>query len=111
MTQQIGFAGQLYPEQMTLVVEKGFKSVINNRPDFEEGAQQPTNEQMAEAARAAGLDYVFQPVISGQITQEDVEAFARYINELPKPVLAFCRTGNRCNNLFQMAKQMDLLDD
>jgi len=23
----------------------------------------------------------------------------------------FCRTGNRSNNLYQLAKQMDLLDD
>ena len=111
MTQQIGFAGQLYPEQMTEVVAKGFKSVINNRPDYEECAQQPTAETIAAAAKAAGLEYVFQPVISGQITEADVATFARYINELPKPVLAFCRTGNRCNNLYQLAKQMDLLDD
>ena len=111
MRQQIGFAGQLYPEQMTEVVAQGFKSVINNRPDYEEGAQQPTAETIAAAAKAAGLEYAFQPVISGQITEADVATFARYINELPKPVLAFCRTGNRCNNLYQLAKQMDLLDD
>lgn len=111
MTQQIGFAGQLYPEQMKEVVARGFKSVINNRPDYEEGPQQPTAEQMKVAAEALGLQYVFQPVISGQITQTNVEEFANYINSLPKPVLAFCRTGNRCNNLFQLAKQMDLLDD
>ncbi len=111
MTQQVGFAGQLYPEQMAEVLAKGFKSVINNRPDYEEGAQQPTAEQMAVAAKVAGLEYVFQPVISGQITESDVETFARYVNELPKPVLAFCRTGNRCNNLFQLARQRDLLND
>ena len=34
-----------------------------------------------------------------------------YFNELPKPVLMFCRSGNRSNNLYQLAKQMDLLDD
>lgn len=111
MTQQIGFAGQLYPEQMQEVASRGFKSVINNRPDYEEGAQQPTAAQVQAAAQAQGLSYVHQPVISGQITQENVEQFAKYINELPKPVLAFCRTGNRCNNLYQLAKQMDLLDD
>lgn len=111
MTKHIGFAGQLYPEQLSQVVEKGFKSMINNRPDYEEGAQQPTAAQMAEAAEAVGLNYVFQPVISGQISQENVEEFARHVNALPKPVLAFCRTGTRCNNLYQMAKQMDLLDD
>lgn len=111
MTQQISFAGQLYPEQIKEVAERGFKSVINNRPDYEEGAHQPTAVQIQAATQAQGLTYVFQPVISGQITQQDVETFAKYINELPKPVLAFCRTGNRCNNLYQMAKQMDLLDD
>ena len=58
-----------------------------------------------------GLDYVYQPVVAGQITEVDVRAFANHFNELPKPVLMFCRTGNRSNNLYQLAKQMDLLDD
>lgn len=111
MTQQIGFAGQLYPEQLQEVLARGFKSLINNRPDYEEGAQQPTAAQLQQAAQAQGLNYVHQPVVSGAITQQDVEKFAQYINELPKPVLAFCRTGNRCNNLYQLAKQMDLLDE
>lgn len=111
MSEQVGFAAQIFPEQLEQVVEKGFKSVINNRPDFEGGPEQPTSSQIEQAARAAGLDYVFQPVVSGQITQLDVETFARHFNELPKPVLMFCRTGNRSNNLFQLAKQMDLLDD
>ncbi|MGK7831566.1 TIGR01244 family sulfur transferase, partial [Acinetobacter baumannii] len=46
-----------------------------------------------------------------QITELDVRTFANHYNELPKPVLMFCRTGNRSNNLYQLAKQMDLLDD
>lgn len=110
MSEHVSFAAQLYPEQLTQVAEKGFKSLINNRPDFEGGAEQPTSAHIEEAARRAGLDYVFQPVIGGQISQLDVEAFARHYNELPKPILMFCRTGTRSNNLFQLAKQMDLLD-
>ena len=50
-------------------------------------------------------------VVAGQITEMDVRTFANHFNELPKPVLMFCRTGNRSNNLYQLAKQMDLLDD
>lgn len=111
MSEKVGFAAQLYPEQLNQVVEKGFKSLINNRPDFEGGVEQPSSAQIEDAARTAGLDYVFQPVIAGQISQLDVEAFARHYNELPKPILMFCRTGNRSNNLYQIAKQMDLLDD
>lgn len=111
MSEAVGFAGQIGPEHIDQVVEKGFKSVINNRPDFEGGAEQPTSAQIEEAARQAGLDYVFQPIVAGQITELDVRNFANHYNSLPKPILMFCRTGNRSNNLYQIAKQMDLLDD
>ena len=111
MSENVGFAGQIIPEQVAQVAEKGFKSIINNRPDMEGGPDQPTSAQIEEAARNAGLDYVFQPVVAGQITEIDVRKFANHFNELPKPVLMFCRTGNRSNNLYQLAKQMDLLDD
>ncbi|OTG84055.1 TIGR01244 family sulfur transferase [Acinetobacter sp. ANC 4648] len=111
MSENVGFAGQISPEHISQVVEKGFKSIINNRPDFEGGAEQPTSAQIEEAARVAGLDYVYQPIIAGQISEIDVRTFANHYNQLPKPILMFCRTGNRSNNLFQLAKQMDLLDD
>ncbi|MBF7689039.1 TIGR01244 family sulfur transferase [Acinetobacter rathckeae] len=111
MTEDVGFAGQIGPQQVDQIVEKGFKSVINNRPDFEGGSEQPTSAQIEEASRNVGLDYVYQPVISGQITELDVRTFANHYNELPKPILMFCRTGSRANNLYQIAKQMDLLDD
>ena len=111
MNENVGFAGQIIPEQVAQVAEKGFKSIINNRPDMEGGAEQPTSAQIEDAARAAGIDYVFQPVVAGQITEIDVRTFANHFNELPKPVLMFCRTGNRSNNLYKLAKQMDLLDD
>lgn len=35
MSENVGFAGQIGPEHVTQVVEKGFKSIINNRPDME----------------------------------------------------------------------------
>ncbi|MEK5794601.1 sulfur transferase domain-containing protein, partial [Acinetobacter nosocomialis] len=58
MTDNVGFAGQIGPEHMEQVVEKGFKSIINNRPDMEGGPEQPTSAQIEEAARNVGLDYV-----------------------------------------------------
>ena len=111
MDQNVDFAGQIAPEHVSQIIEKGFKTIINNRPDFEGGPEQPTSAQIEEVARAAGLNYVYQPVVAGQITELDVRTFADHFNELPKPILMFCRTGNRSNNLYQLAKQMDLLDD
>lgn len=111
MTDHVAFAGQLSPEHIAQVQQQGFRSVINNRPDGEGGAEQPTSAQIEETARAAGLDYVYQPVVAGQISEFDVRTFANHYHELPKPILMFCRTGNRSSNLYQLAKQMDLLDD
>ena len=46
MSENVGFAGQIGPEHIAQVVEKGFKSIINNRPDLEGGAEQPTSLQI-----------------------------------------------------------------
>lgn len=46
MSENVGFAGQIGPEHIAQVVEKGFKSIINNRPDMEGGPDQPTSAQL-----------------------------------------------------------------
>lgn len=107
---QVTFAPQLLPEQMEAIKEKGFVSIINNRPDNEE-ANQPLQTDIQISAEASGLNYAFLPVVGGQMTQQNVEDFAEIYNKIEKPVLMFCRTGNRSSVLYQTAKQMDLLDE
>ena len=46
-------APQLTPEAMAEVKLAGFRSVVNNRPDFEHGPDQPTNAAIEAAAVAA----------------------------------------------------------
>lgn len=96
-------APQLGPDAMADAARAGFRSVVNNRPDFEHGPDQPTNAAIEVAARAAGLEYRFLPVASGYQTPEQIEAFAELLRELPRPLLAFCRSGNRSTNLFAQA--------
>lgn len=100
LTPNVSVAPQLDPAAMTLVAQAGFKSVINNRPDFEGGPDQPTSAQMEAAARAAGLQYRFLPVNGGYQSPEEIAAFARLLEELPRPLLAFCRSGARSTRLF-----------
>jgi uncharacterized protein (TIGR01244 family) len=97
-------AGQLTPEAMAEVARAGFRSVVNNRPDFEYGPDQPTNAAVEAAARAAGLEYRFLPVDPGFQTPEQIAAFAALLAELPRPLLAFCRTGTRSARLFMQAQ-------
>ena len=96
-------APQLTPEAMAELARLGFRSVVNNRPDFEHGPDQPTNAAIEAAARDAGLEYRFLPVNGGYQSPEEIAAFARLLAELPKPMLAFCRSGARSTKLFLSA--------
>ncbi|MEK8030825.1 TIGR01244 family sulfur transferase [Ideonella sp. DXS29W] len=96
-------APQLTPEAMAELARLGFRSVVNNRPDFEHGRDQPTSAAIEQAAKAAGLEYRFLPVNGGYQSPEEIAAFGRLLAELPKPMLAFCRSGARSTKLFVSA--------
>jgi uncharacterized protein (TIGR01244 family) len=96
-------AGQLDPAAMQAAADAGFKSVVNNRPDFEGGPDQPTSAQIEAAARAAGLDYAYLPVSPAVQTPEQIAQFAQLVASLPRPILAFCRSGARSTKLYRAA--------
>ena len=96
-------APQICAEDIAEIAQLGFKTIINNRPDFEGGADQPTSAQIQAAAEAAGLAYYYIPVVPNNILPDQVSAFANAYSVAAKPVLGFCRTGNRAGNLCRMA--------
>jgi len=96
-------AGQLDPSILQSVADAGFKSVVNNRPDFEGGPDQPTSAAIQAAAEAAGLQYAFLPVSGGYQSPEEIARFRELLATLPRPLLAFCRSGARSGKLYQAA--------
>lgn len=99
----ISVAPQIALEDMAAIAAQGFKTVISNRPDGET-PDQPPSSQMESAARAAGLDYRFVPVVSGQMMRENVDDFAATLAEADGPVLAFCRSGTRSTTLWALSQ-------
>ena len=99
-------APQLTPDAMAEAAAMGFKSVVNNRPDFEHGPDQPTSAEIQAAAQAAGLQYRHLPVAGGYQSPEEIAAFAKLLEELPRPLLVFCRSGARSTRLFMQAQQL-----
>lgn len=81
----------------------GFKSIICNRPDGE-GADPPGFSEIDAAAKAAGVQAAYLPVVSGMVTDADVIAFGAALDALPKPVLAYCRTGTRSATLWSLSE-------
>ena len=103
---EVCVAPQLTPDSMAEAARQGFKSVVNNRPDFEHGPDQPTSAQIEAAALAAGLQYRWLPVDGGFQAPEQIAAFAQLLQELPRPLLAFCRSGARSTRLFMQANSL-----
>jgi uncharacterized protein (TIGR01244 family) len=97
-------AGQVTPEEIAAVKAAGFRSIICNRPDDEQPGQ-PSADSVKLAAEAAGLEFRYVPVVSGQMTADNVEDQAAALGELAGPVLAYCRSGARSTNLYAMVQQ------
>lgn len=100
-------APQLTPEAMAEAARMGFRSVVNNRPDFEHGPNQPTSADIEAAAVAAGLQYRHLPVDAAWQSPRQIEAMAVLLEELPRPLLMFCRSGGRSMRLYAQASQLD----
>lgn len=104
LTNDVTVAPQILPTDIRDIAQLGFKSVINNRPDGEE-ADQPLSGDIEQEAKSNGLEYYHMPVISGQITPQQVAMFTDLLKKAPKPVFAFCRTGTRCSMLWSMGSE------
>ncbi|TIN19943.1 MAG: TIGR01244 family phosphatase [Mesorhizobium sp.] len=104
ISEDYSVSGQIQPEDVAAIKEAGFKSVICNRPDDEQPGQ-PSADTVKAAVEAAGLAFRYIPVISGQITGENVEDQGEALDELDGPVFAYCRSGARCTNLYGLIQQ------
>ena len=98
-------AGQVRPEDMPALAEAGIRGVICNRPDGEEPGQ-PDYAAVAEAARAQGLDIRFVPMSHHAPDPALPEKFTEAAAELPRPLLAYCRSGARSQSLMNLLPEM-----
>jgi len=103
VSNDVSVAPQLGPEAMAEAAAAGFRSVINNRPDFEGGPSQPTSASVEAAARAAGLEYAWLPVAPNLHSEAEIARFTELLATLPKPILVFCRSGARSSKLYAAA--------
>ena len=103
LTPSLSVAPQISVDDIALAKSLGFKTVICNRPNGESD-DQPELSDIATACEHHDMTYVYQPVISGNITDDDVDRFSEFLDNAEGPILAFCRTGTRCSSLWAMSQ-------
>ncbi len=103
LTDDLSVATQILPGDVVQLAAMGFKSIISNRPDGE-GADQPSFSEIEREAKANGLTARYLPVESGKVSDSDAAAFGTALAEMPKPILAYCRTGTRSTTLWALSE-------
>jgi uncharacterized protein (TIGR01244 family) len=101
VTPTFSVAPQIAVEDLAVARAEGFTRVINNRPDGESPGQ-PSSAAMAAAAEAAGLEYLWIPVVGGP-TPDQADAQAKAAAGDGK-TLAFCRSGTRSITAWAMGQ-------
>jgi uncharacterized protein (TIGR01244 family) len=104
ITGQLTVSGQISLTDIAEIAKQGFASIINNRPDGEEPGQ-PDHETIAAEAKKHGLAYHYIPVVTGNISRNDVAQFQKAILR-DGPAFAHCRSGTRCYLLWALSRAL-----
>ncbi len=102
LTDRVSVSPQITPADIGAIRDAGFGTIICNRPDGEKD-DQPPSAAITEAAAAAGLDFVVNPVVPGQATDANIDAQAAALAASESPVFAYCASGNRSTILWALA--------
>ncbi len=100
LTPSVSVAGQISADDVERAAAMGYRTLICNRPDYEDGVTIVSKEAELRA-KAAGMDFYDIPVVGYEVTDdENVDAVAAALEEADAPVLLYCRTGTRCTLLW-----------
>lgn len=103
ITPEIFVSPQIKVFDMAEIKDAGFKAIICNRPDGE-APDQPTFTEIHEAAQKLEIEIRYVPVVAGKICAEDINVFGEALNSLPRPLLAYCKSGKRSVTLWSIYK-------
>ena len=94
LSPEFSISPQILPKDLAAIKSAGFRAIICNRPDSET-PDQPAFAEIERAARTNGVEARYVPVDISGVTPDDVNDFAAALTDLPRPVLAYCRSGKR----------------
>ncbi|MBL8583399.1 MAG: TIGR01244 family phosphatase [Rhizobiaceae bacterium] len=104
LSRDFAVSEQIAPGDVDAIAQAGYRSIVCARPDGEGGPAQPRFAEIEAAAAAAGIKAAYIPIVPGQMTRADVEAFKGLLATLPGPVFGYCRSGARAASLWQAAQ-------
>jgi uncharacterized protein (TIGR01244 family) len=99
---ELTVSDQITIEDLKEIQAQGYKTIFCNRPD-QESEGQLTFLTIEKEAQNLGIKAIHQPVIGGQISDDDIAQFGSSFELAQKPIFAYCRTGTRCSMLWALS--------
>ena len=104
---ELTVSDQITIEDLKEIQAQGYKTIFCNRPD-QESEGQLTFLTIEKEAQNLGIKAIHQPVIGGQISDDDIAQFGSSFELAQKPIFAYCRTGTRCSMLWALSQAKTL---
>lgn len=99
LTETLSVAAQVTPQDIPNIAAQGFSTVVCNRPDGEV-PDQASMDAIEGACNDANVLFVRYPVDALNFPGPDLEGLGELFDDAGQRVLAYCRTGTRCANLW-----------
>ena len=99
LSESLSVAAQITPQDVPNIAAQGFTTVVCNRQDGEV-PDQASMDEIEAACNAAGLLFVRYPVNAMNFLCADLDGLGELFDDPSQSVLAYCRTGTRCANLW-----------
>ena len=99
---ELTVSDQITIEDLKEIHAQGYKTIFCNRPD-QESEGQLNFSAIEKEAQNLGIKTIHQPVVGGQISDNDIAQFGNYFENSQKPIFAYCRTGTRCSTLWALS--------
>jgi uncharacterized protein (TIGR01244 family) len=97
--------GQITPDDVAEIKALGFKSIVCHRPDGE-APDQPAFDDVKAQAESLGLEIRQVPFGAEGVTETKVQAFVDALDEMPRPMLGYCRSGARSTKIYELTRHI-----
>lgn len=101
---------QIAPEDIPAIAAAGYTTILCNRPDVEVPAGLRADD-IRQAAEAAGLSFVLNPVTHDGLNEEMVQLQADTLVTSSGPVLAYCASGTRSSIVWSLGQAGHMATD
>jgi uncharacterized protein (TIGR01244 family) len=105
LAQDYFVCGQITTRDLVEAARLGVGLIICNRPDGEDSGQ-PSAADIAEQARALGMEFLHIPLSASGLTQLLIDQTRNVLTSQSTPILAYCRSGTRSTQLWALAQAM-----